>query len=128
MDYMRMREAVGWRNPSGGAVEKGLEGTLYGVVARVNGKDVGMARVIGDGAITFYIQDVVVYPEFQGQGIGNGLMEYVMRFIGMHAAENAVVGLMSAAGKEEFYTRFGFTQRPTEKLGCGMTIFWKRKD
>jgi hypothetical protein len=28
MDYMRMREAVGWRNPPGGAVEKGLGGSM----------------------------------------------------------------------------------------------------
>jgi ribosomal protein S18 acetylase RimI-like enzyme len=127
-DYMRLREAVGWRNPSEGTVVKGLEGTLYGVCALVNRKVVGMARVIGDGAITFYIQDVVVYPEYQGLGIGNGLMEHVMAYIAAHASESTVVGLMSAAGKEKFYTRFGFTQRPTDRLGCGMTIFWKRKD
>ena len=128
MDFMRMREAVGWRNPPGEAVVRGLEGSLYGVVARVNGNDVGMARVVGDGAITFYIQDVVVVPDYQGQGIGDGLMKRVMKYIESHASENAVIGLMSAVGKEEFYIRYGFTRRPTDRLGCGMTRFWGRKD
>jgi predicted N-acetyltransferase YhbS len=31
---------------------------------------------------------------------------------------------MSAVGKEDFYHRYGFTSRPTERLGCGMTRFW----
>jgi len=28
-------------------------------------------------------------------------------------------------GKEAFYEKYGFTTRPTDKLGAGMTIFWK---
>jgi len=32
---------------------------------------------------------------------------------------------MAAAGKEPFYEKYGFTRRPTERLGAGMTQFWR---
>ena len=125
-DYLRLREAVGWRNVAVEAVIRGLAGTLYGVCALDHEKVVGMARIIGDGFLAFYIQDVVVDPEYQGQGIGSGLMERVMAYIAAHASENTVIGLMSAVGKEGFYRRYGFVQRPNDRHGCGMTMHWKR--
>ena len=36
-----------------------------------------------------------------------------------------IVGLMSAKSKELFYERHGFPTLPTERLGAGLTIFWK---
>lgn len=35
----------------------------------------GMARVIGDGGLFYYIQDVIFIPEYQRQGIGTQLMD-----------------------------------------------------
>lgn len=61
-----------------------------------------MARVIGDGGMTSYVQDVIVEPAHQGQGIGGQQMGRVMAYIGAHAVPGAVVGLMAAAGKEGF--------------------------
>lgn len=84
-----------------------------------------MARVIGDGGLVYYIQDVIVLPEYQGKGIGAQLMEAVMAYLRAHAQHKTIVGLMSAGGKEDFYRRYGFTLRPNEKLGAGMTIFWE---
>ncbi|MDO8673420.1 MAG: GNAT family N-acetyltransferase [Dehalococcoidia bacterium] len=34
-----------------------------------------MARVIGDGGLFYYIQDVIFIPEYQRQGIGTQLMD-----------------------------------------------------
>jgi len=41
---------------------------------------IGMARVVGDGAMFFYIQDVVVTPAHQGRGVGTLLLERVMGY------------------------------------------------
>jgi GNAT superfamily N-acetyltransferase len=83
-----------------------------------------MARVIGDNGLTYYILDVIVTPEYQGQGIGTAMMDKVMSFVRAHASKNSIIALMSARGKESFYERYGFVQRPNDKMGCGMTIFW----
>jgi hypothetical protein len=52
-------------------------------------------------------------------------MNKIMEYIRLHASENTVIGLMAAKGKEPFYERYGFTVRPNDKLGSGMTMFWK---
>ena len=85
---------------------------------------VGMGRVVGDLGLCFYIQDVIVVSSYQGRGLGDAIMRRLMKFISDHATENTYVGLMSAAGKEPFYHKFGFTTRPTEALGAGMTLLW----
>jgi hypothetical protein len=54
-------------------------------------------------------------------------MKRVMDYIEKHANNNSVIGLMSAKGKEKFYEKFGFINRPNENLGSGMTILWKKK-
>jgi GNAT superfamily N-acetyltransferase len=126
-DYRRLRQAVGWRLHDLDVIEQYLPRSLFGVCAVHNGRTIGMARVIGDGGLTFYVQDVVIEPEYQRKGVGSRLMDRVMDYIRAHANQNSVVGLMSAAGKEAFYEKYGFTTRPTDKLGSGMTIFWSKE-
>lgn len=125
--FIQLRQAVGWRLPSEEAAAQALPNSLYGVCAYVGAQLVGMARIIGDGGLAYYIQDVIVLPEYQGQGIGAQLMDKVMDYVRAHAAHNAVIGLMAATGKEPFYEKYGFTRRPNDRLGAGMTIFWQEE-
>jgi GNAT superfamily N-acetyltransferase len=125
-EYRQMRSLVGWGLHDIAVIERALPNSLYGVCAYSDGTLVGMARVIGDGGLTYYIQDVIVHPDFQRQGIGTLIMDRVMDYISTHASQNSVVGLMAAAGKEPFYEKYGFNRRPNEHMGSGMTIFWKR--
>jgi GNAT superfamily N-acetyltransferase len=84
-----------------------------------------MARVISDGAYIAYIADVLVLPEYQGRGIGRELMNRVMLYIKGNAVagEKVYVNLMAAKGKEGFYKRFGFIERPSEQHGAGMNLW-----
>jgi GNAT superfamily N-acetyltransferase len=123
-DYNRLRQAVGWGVYDPAVIEAALPRSLYGVCARVDGALVGMARVIGDAGLVYYIQDVIVLPEYQGRGLGSAMMERIMGYLGAHASHNTIVGLMAAKGREGFYERYGFTVRPTERYGSGMTTFW----
>jgi hypothetical protein len=54
------------------------------------------------------------------------MMKEIMNYIAENACEGAIVGLMSAQGKEEFYEKFGFRKRPNEKFGHGMMQFWRK--
>lgn len=123
-DYNRLREAVGWGGYDPQAAKAALGRSLYAVCACAGDQVVGMARVVGDGALVFYVQDVIVAEAYRRCGIGSRLMEHVMAYVAAYAEPHAVVGLMAAYGKEPFYRRYGFTARPTERLGCGMTQFW----
>lgn len=121
-DFQELRTAVGWFRAHPVLAERSVKGTLYSVGAYAEGKTVGMARVIGDGGMTLYVQDVIVHPDYQGQGIGKKLMEFIMNYIRSSAPVGSVlqVSLMASKGKEAFYERFGFVSRPNEKQGAGM--------
>jgi GNAT superfamily N-acetyltransferase len=123
--YERLRAAVGWGTHPPDVTAAALPRSLYGVCAYRSGELIGMARVIGDGGLAYYIQDVIVLPEHQGQGIGAALMDRVMAWIAANARPGAVIGLMAAVGREAFYARYGFTRRPNGQLGAGMTRFWQ---
>ncbi len=124
-EYIALRKLVGWTIPDPAAIAPSLRNSHYCLCARAQGKIVGMARIIGDGGMVYYIQDVIVDPARQGEGIGKRLMDRIMEYIRRHAVEHTIVGLMSAWGKEEFYERYGFMRRPNGKFGAGMTIFWE---
>ena len=124
-EYNQLRQSVGWGIYERSVVLQALPDSLYFVCAVSDGEIIGMARVVGDGGIAYYIQDVIVKPDYQRQGIGTQLMNKVMEYIRIHANNNSVIGLMAAKGKEPFYTRYGFTVRPDDRLGSGMTMWWK---
>jgi GNAT superfamily N-acetyltransferase len=124
-DYNLLRQTVGWGGYKQSEIETSLPRSLYGVCVYQDDTMVGMARVIGDGGLVFYIQDVIVVPAHQRRGIGRLMMDRAMAYIRAHAHQNSVIGLMAAKGKEPFYEAYGFTPRPNDRLGCGMTLFWK---
>jgi GNAT superfamily N-acetyltransferase len=127
-DYNQLRQSVGWGIYKRDVIEQALPNSLYCVCAVMDGEIIGMARIIGDGGLAYYIQDVILKPDYQLQGIGTQLMNKIMEYIRVHANNNSVIGLMAAKDKEPFYTRYGFTVRPDYKTGSGMTMFWKKDE
>jgi ribosomal protein S18 acetylase RimI-like enzyme len=51
-------------------IEKSLPKSLYCLCALADNEIIGMARVIGEDGMVYYIQDVIVRPEYKRQGIG----------------------------------------------------------
>lgn len=123
-EYNTLRRVVNWKIVDEEACKKGLQGSLYCVCAELNDEIIGMARVIGDSGLYFYIQDVIVLPQYQKMGIGILLMKKVMNFLDNNIVPLTVVGLMASKGKEPFYEKFGFTKRPSERRGHGMFRIW----
>ena len=99
-------------------VDKALENDLFSVCARLNGKTIGIGRVIGDGAIYYYIQDVIVLEEYRNLGVGRQIMDSIEAFLQANAREGAFIGLMAAEGVISFYEKFGYFKRP--EAGPGM--------
>jgi ribosomal protein S18 acetylase RimI-like enzyme len=60
-----------------------LDNSLYSVAVVADGIVVGMGRVIGDG-LYYYIQDLIVHPDFQGKGIGRKIMDMDAPKCGTH--------------------------------------------
>ncbi len=60
------------------ALEQGYKHSLLVLGAYESGKLCGIIRVVGDGSTVIFIQDILVAPEWQRQGIGTTLMNAVL--------------------------------------------------
>ncbi len=120
--YMELRAAVNFRKLSRDQAKRGLDNSLYTLVAYKDGKAVGMGRIVGDGAIICYVQDLIIRPEVQGEGIGGLILESLKSFVINTGFEGTTMmfDLMCAKGREPFYKKHGFIARPTDDLGPGM--------
>lgn len=108
-EYRNLCNAVGWEEfMNFEVVEESLNQSLFGVVIQCKDEIVGMGRVVGDGKIYFYIQDIAVMPEHQNKGVGNIIMEAISEFLKENAPEKSFVGLFAAKEKEPFYSKYGF--------------------
>mgnify|MGYP000026443045 FL=1 len=123
--YLELRAAVNFRKLSRDQARRGLDNSLYTLVAYKDGKAVGMGRIVGDGAIICYVQDLIIRPEVQGEGIGGLILESLKSFVVNIGFEGTTMmfDLMCAKGREPFYKKHGFIARPTEDLGPGMIQF-----
>ncbi len=122
-DYNGLRKAVGWAELERKQAETGIKNSVFFVAAVSEDRTVGMARIVGDGGYIAYIADVIVLPEFQGNGIGKALMQKCIGFLkeSLQEGQQYFVNLVASPGKEPFYEKFGFNVRPNEKEGAGMT-------
>jgi GNAT superfamily N-acetyltransferase len=121
-EYLSLRKAVGWHSLPAASVEHGLAHTLYAVCVIQAGQVLGCGRVTGDGGIYFYIQDLLVKPQFQEQGLATRIMQRLMNYVESKAQKGAFIGLMSAPGLEKFYGRYGFRLFPRESPAM---LIWK---
>ena len=122
-DYQRLRKAVGWNAMDDQPTRTGLQNSLYSVCLMREGKVIGCGRIVGDAGIYYYIQDIIVLPEFQGRGGGKMIMDAMMKYLRKHAAPNCFVGLMAAKGVSGWYESYGFEERPSDRPG--MFMVWK---
>ncbi|WP_178089467.1 GNAT family N-acetyltransferase [Rheinheimera lutimaris] len=122
-EYIALRSKIGWDNVAHKVAQDSLNHSLFNTTVRLDGKLIGMARVVGDGFMYFYIQDVIVDPAYQGLGIGHMLMARVETYLAGACTAGATVGLLAAKGKETFYRRYGFAERDGTELGKGMCRF-----
>jgi len=98
-----------WRESARGReiIPQMIRGSLSFVVARSDDdRVVGMGRAISDGVSDAYIQDVVVRPEFRGQGIGGGVIRTLVEQCQQRGIE--WLGLVAEPGTTEFYRELGF--------------------
>lgn len=121
-EYLELRRKVGWCLFPVEEAKSGLDHAYMVLCARDAGKAVGVMRLLWDGGYIALISDVIVDPEYQGQGIGKRLVESCIRRIkdDMKPGYKVKLNLMAAKGKEAFYEKFGFEERPNDNLGAGM--------
>ena len=120
-ELLRLYGSVGWVNYTARPerLEAALRGSLTVLGAWAEAEDgsetlVGIARAVGDGCTIVFIQDILVLPEYQRQGVGTALVREVLKRRG------DVYQIELATDREErtlgFYRSLGFTE--FSDMGC----------
>ena len=107
---------VGWtaytQDPS--ALEQGFRHSLLVLAAYEQDALLGLIRVVGDGATVVLVQDLLVYPDKQRQGIGTALLKAVLE---RYSAVRQIQLVTDDTPKTiAFYRSLGFSGLAS--LGC----------
>ena len=76
-DVLHLYQAAGWTNYTNQPqmLEQALSHSLVIYVALDGDAVVGLIRLVGDGFSSVFVQDLIVLPSYQRQGIGRSLMK-----------------------------------------------------
>mmetsp|Transcript_20871 Transcript_20871/g.71098 ORF Transcript_20871/g.71098 Transcript_20871/m.71098 type:complete len:180 (+) Transcript_20871:963-1502(+) len=117
----RICDKVGWPRRPPNKVRAALENSFlvctlhlrtYGAdgAERGTGELVGVARATSDHAFNATIWDVLVDPEYQGEGLGKALLEQMIRVLLKRDIGN--ITLFADKKVVDFYKRLGFEADP----------------
>ncbi len=115
-EILPLYESVGWVNyvADPARLKKAFEGSFSTWGAYENEKLVGLIRAVGDGASILYIQDLLVLPAYQRQGIGTSLMKTLLTQV--PPMYQIVLMTDRAPHLLAFYRSCGFCM--AEEMGC----------
>jgi GNAT superfamily N-acetyltransferase len=105
-DYLRLTPAE---------LHQAVGNSWDAVCARHGEKLVGFGRTISDGVLHALIVEMMVLPDYQGEGIGRRVLQELVGRCEEHGIRD--VQLFCAAGKVGFYEKHGFERRPTDAPG-----------
>jgi GNAT superfamily N-acetyltransferase/catechol 2,3-dioxygenase-like lactoylglutathione lyase family enzyme len=124
-EYETLVRAVGWAKLTNlEAATAALQHSLYSVVAVEGDRVIGMARLVGDGAMVYYVQDVAVLPDRQRQGIGSALVAAVMEYFRRATPRQSSIALFTGRNLAGFYERHGLEGADTSLYG----MYFKKWD
>ena len=115
-EIRRLYSAVGWTayTKDMPALEQGFKNSLLVMAAYEDEELLGIIRAVGDGFTIVFVQDLLVFPERQRQGIGTALLKAVLE------AYPHVRQIELAADKTPvtaaFYKSLGFSE--FSEIGC----------
>ena len=115
-EILRLYSAVGWTaytdNPD--TLEQGFRHSLLTLAAYEGDALIGLIRVVGDGSTIVFIQDLLVDPAHQRQGIATALVRAVLaRYPDVRQVELVTDNTPETIA---FYRSLGFTE--LSEIGC----------
>ena len=115
-DVLRLYASVGWTAYTEDlpALERGFQNSLLVLAAYEDGELIGLIRAVGDGATVVFVQDLLVAPQKQRQGVGTALLKAVLdRYSNVR---QLLLTTDNTPKTIAFYKSLGFSDLST--LGC----------
>lgn len=79
-EILNLYQRVGWINYANNPnmLKNAYENSLKILAAYENEKLLGIIRTVGDGYSIVFVQDIIVLPEYQRNGIGTALLKKIL--------------------------------------------------
>lgn len=90
-------------------IERAAEHTSLVINAYIDGSQVGYARVISDRTTFAWLADVIVHPDFQGQGVAKAMLQAAVDDPDHQGLRRWVLATKDA---HSLYEKFGFELIP----------------
>ncbi|MCA0251093.1 MAG: GNAT family N-acetyltransferase [Actinobacteria bacterium] len=109
-EFVALYDRVQWRayTRDSARLAAAVAASLAVVTARLDGRLVGLARVVGDGLTIVYLQDILVVPDLQRTGIGRELLRRVLA--PYQDVRQKVLITDDEPRQRAFYESMGFTE------------------
>jgi GNAT superfamily N-acetyltransferase len=116
--FWALYQTTGWNEEyqlSPDDLMQALRSSWYTLCVYDEERLVGFSRLVSDGVLHAMVYELIVLPEYQGQGIGGKILEKLVE----KCQESGVrdIQLFCARGKRKFYEKRGFTARPEDAPG-----------
>ena len=115
-EIRRLYSEVGWTayTENMPALEQGYQDSLLVLAAYENDELLGIVRAVGDGFTIVFVQDLLVFPEKQRQGVGTALLKAVLdRYADVRQIELTTDNTPRTIA---FYKSMGFSE--FSEIGC----------
>ncbi|WP_062463853.1 GNAT family N-acetyltransferase [Demequina soli] len=115
-EFRALYLSTGWGAPTEEQCARALAGSWAVSSARdASGALVGVGRLISDGAMHAYVNEMIVREDARGAGVGAEILRLLVE--AARAAGVTQVQLFAARGRAPFYARHGFIARPDDAPG-----------
>lgn len=120
-EILRLYDSVGWTayTSSPEKLRKGFENSLLTLAAYDGDTLQGQIRVVGDGHTIVFVQDILVFPKYQRQGIGTALLQTILERY--HDVRQIELATDDTPKTKAFYRSMGLR----EFSECGCCAFMK---
>ena len=109
-EVLSLYESVSWsaytREPE--LLIRAIRSSSFVVTARNDGELIGLARVVSDDATICFLQDILVKPAFQKEGVGRALLTHVLERY-QHVRQTVLI-TDDEPRQRAFYEAMGFTE------------------
>lgn len=115
-EILNLYASVGWTayTEQPNVLRKGFENSMLTLAAYEGKQLMGIIRTVGDGHTIVFVQDILVFPEYQRKGVGTALLQAILdRYSHVRQIELATENTEKTIA---FYKSMGF--REMSEVDC----------